>query len=126
LQFIDVLIAKYSFKCTEKRSYHRDFTMSKFEIMLIMILFHNSNYHYVKHSYQEKVCKHLSHLFSKVVSYNRFIELEREVATPRALFTKKVFLGKCTGISFVDGTSFRVCRNQRIYIHKTSKYSSKR
>ena len=39
---------------------------------------------------------------------------------------EKVFLGKCTGISFVDGTSFRVCRNQRIYIHKTSKYSSKR
>ena len=95
--------------------------MSKAEIMLTMILFHDSSYRCLKHFYQEHVCKHLRHLFPKVVSYNRFVELEREVAVPLALFIKKVLLGKCTGISFVDSTPLRVCRNQRIHIHKTFK-----
>lgn len=70
--------------------------------MLIMILFHDSNYRCLKHFYKHKVCGHLSHLFPKTVSYNRFVELEREVAVPLAIFIKKVLLGKCTGISFVD------------------------
>lgn len=63
----------------------------------------------------------MRHLFPEVVSYNRFVELEREVALPLAIFIKKVLLGKCTGISFVDSTPLRVCRNQRIRIHKTFK-----
>jgi len=74
-----------------------------------------------QHFYLEKVCKHLRHLFPKVVSYNRLVELEREVAIPLTLFIKKVLLGKCTGISFVDSTPLRVCRNQRIHIHKVFK-----
>ena len=120
-KFFDRMVAKYTFKSTAKRSYHRNSTMSKAEIMLIIILFHDSNYRCLKHFYQEHVCKHLRHLFPKVVSYNRFVELEREVVLPLALFIKKVLLGKCTGISFVDSTPLRVCRNQRIHIHKTFK-----
>ena len=120
-KFFDRMVAKYTFKSTVKRSYHRNSTMSKAEIMLIMILFHDSNYRCLKHFYLDNVCKHLRHLFPKVVSYNRFVELEREVAVPLALFIKKVLLGKCTGISFVDSTPLRVCRNQRIHIHKTFK-----
>ena len=120
-KFFDRMVAKYTFKSAVKRSYHRNSIMSKAEIMLIMILFHDSNYRCLKHFYQERVCKHLRHLFPKVVSYNRFVELEREVAVPLALFIKKVLLGKCTGISFVDSTPLRVCRNQRIHIHKTFK-----
>jgi hypothetical protein len=120
-KFFDRMVAKYTFKSTAKRSYHRNSTMSKAEIMLIMILFHDSNYRCLKHFYQERVCKHLRHLFPKVVSYNRFVELKREVAVPLALFIKKVLLGKCTGISFVDSTPLRVCCNQRIHIHKTFK-----
>lgn len=49
------------------------------------------------------------------------MELEKQVAVPLALFIKKVLLGKCTGISFVDSTPLRVCRNQRIHIHKVFK-----
>ena len=60
-------------------------------------------------------------LFPKVVSYNRIVELERDVAVPLTLFIKKVLLGKCTGISFVDSTPLRVCKNQRIHIHKVFK-----
>ena len=29
--------------------------------------------------YKEYVCKHLTHLFPRRVSYNRFVELEKEV-----------------------------------------------
>ena len=119
--FFDAMTAKYTFKPTAKRKYHRDSTMSKAEIMIIMILFHDSGYRCLKHFYQEKVCRHMRHFFPKVVSYNRFVELEKDVAIPLAIFIKKVLLGKCTGISFVDSTPLRVCKNQRIHIHKTFK-----
>ena len=82
-KFFDAMTAKYTFKPTAKRKYHRDSTMSKAEIMLIMILFHDSGYRCLKHFYQEKVCKHMRHFFPKVVSYNRFVELEKDVAIPR-------------------------------------------
>lgn len=120
-KFFDAMMKKYTLKSDNKRAYNRDSTMSKSEIMLIMILFHDSGYRCLKHFYVEKVCKHLRHLFPKVVSYNRFVELEKQVAVPLALFIKKVLLGKCTGISFVDSTPLRVCRNQRIHIHKVFK-----
>lgn len=112
---------KYTIPSDKKRHYHRDSTMSKAEIMLIRILFHDSGYSCLKHFYIEKVCQHLRHLFPKVVSYNRFVEMQREVAIPLALFIKKVLLGKSTGISFVDSTPLRVCKNQRIHIHKVFK-----
>ena len=89
--------------------------------MVIMILFHNSGYRCLKHFYLEHVCRQLRHLFPEVVSYNRFVELKKDVAVPLALFIRKVLLGKCTGISFVDSTPLRVCKNQRIHIHKTFK-----
>ena len=140
------MMEKYTLKADKKRQYHRKSTMSKAEIMVIMILFHDSGYRCLKHFYIEKVCRHMRHLFPKVASYNRwssesrsqtcldyaesrqrktivnrFVELEKEVAIPLALFIKKVLLGKCTGISFVDSTPLRVCRNQRIHIHKVFK-----
>ena len=34
---------------------------------------------------------------------------------------KKILLGKCTGISSVDSTLLRVCKNQRIHMHKVFK-----
>jgi hypothetical protein len=88
------MIAKYTIQEVKKRQYHRDGTFSKAEVMLIMILFHGSGYRCLKHFYLEHVSKHLRHLFPKLVSYNRFVELEKEVAIPLALFIKKVLLGK--------------------------------
>ncbi|EHG15627.1 hypothetical protein HMPREF9138_01705 [Prevotella histicola F0411] len=120
-KFFDTLTAKYTLKPTGKRKYHRNSTMSKAEVMLIIILFHDSGYRCFKHFYLEKVCKQLRHLFPKVVFYNRIVELEREVAVPLTLFIKKVLLGKCTGINFVDRTPLRVCKNQRIQFTRFSK-----
>ena len=76
-KFFDTMMTKYILSSTTKRKYHRDSTMSKAEIMLILILFHDSGYHCLKHFYQEKVCKYMRHFFPKVVSYNRFVELEK-------------------------------------------------
>jgi len=68
------MMAKYTLKPANKRKYHRDSAMSKAEVMLIMILFHDSGYRCLKHFYLDKICKHLRHLFPQVVSYNRFVE----------------------------------------------------
>ena len=121
--FFDAMMAKYTIKAPKKRQYHRDGTLSKAEVMLIMILFHGSGYRCLKHFYLEHVTKHLRHLFPHLVSYNRFVELEREVAIPLALFIKKVLLGKCTGISFVDSTPLRCARISASIFIRLSKAS---
>ena len=87
----DAQMAKYTFKTERKRKYHRASRMSKAEIMVIMILFHSSGYRCLKHFYLEKVCKHMRHLFPEVVSYNRFVELEREIAIPLIVFSSRKF-----------------------------------
>ena len=97
-KFFDAMTAKYTLKPTGKRKYHRNSTMSKAEVMLIMILFHDSGYRCFKHFYLEKVCKQLRHLFPKVVSYNRIVELERDVVIPLTLFIKKICSNRFTSV----------------------------
>lgn len=113
-KFFDAMMTKYTFNPSVKRTYHRDSILSKAEIMLIMIFFHDLGCRCLKHFHQEKICKHMRHLFPKFVSYNRFVELEKEAAISLALFIKKVILDKSPGISFVDNTPLRVCKKQRM------------
>ena len=54
--------------------------MSDAEIMVILILFHTGGFRCFKHFYLGYVCRHMRHLFPRVVSYSRFVELEKEVA----------------------------------------------
>ena len=68
-KFFDTMMTKYTLPSTTKRKYHRDSTMSKAEIMLILILLHDSGYRCLKHFYQEKVCKYMRHFFPKVQKY---------------------------------------------------------
>ena len=110
---------KYMIKDMKTMHRNKPNRMSDAEIMIILILFHSGGFRCFKHYYKEYVCKHLKHLFPRQVSYNRFVELEKEVLLPMTIFIKKVLLGTCTGISFVDSTPLCVCRNQRILIHKT-------
>ena len=110
---------KYMIKDMKTMHRNKPNRMSDAEIMVILILFHSSGFRCFKHYYKEYVCKHLKHLFPRQVSYNRFVELEKEVLLPMTIFIKRVLLGTCTGISFVDSTPLCVCRNQRILIHKT-------
>lgn len=40
----DAQMKKYTIQAQNKRKYHRDSTLSKAEVMVIMILFHGSGY----------------------------------------------------------------------------------
>lgn len=59
--------------------------------------------------------------FPNTVSYNRFVELSQSVILPMTIFLKTCCLGQCTGISFVDSTPIRVCKNKRIKRNKVFK-----
>uniref|UniRef100_UPI00261718F4 IS982 family transposase n=1 Tax=uncultured Tenacibaculum sp. TaxID=174713 RepID=UPI00261718F4 len=73
------------------------------------------------HFYLFYVQKHLSKDFPVTVSYNRFTELLQQNLMPMTLFLKTCCLGKCNGISFIDSTPIRVCKNKRIKRNKVFK-----
>lgn len=96
-------------------------TMSKSEIITITVLFHLGGFRTFKHFYLFYVKKHMKNEFPKTVSYNRFTELMQANLMPMTLFLKTCCMGKCTGISFIDSTPVRVCKNKRIYRNKVFK-----
>jgi hypothetical protein len=87
------------------------------EVMTILILFHCSGYRDLKTFYTQHVQQHLGGAFPRLVSYNRFVELQREALVPLWCYlqTRK---GSCTGVAFVDATTLAVCHNLRIPSHK--------
>ncbi|MBA4242262.1 MAG: transposase [Sphingobacteriaceae bacterium] len=95
--------------------------MSNSEVITIMVLFHTGGYRTMKHFYLFYVQKHLTKDFPTTVSYNRFTELMQSVTLPMTIFLKTCCLGECTGISFVDSTPVRVCKNKRIKRNKVFK-----
>jgi hypothetical protein len=92
--------------------------LSDSEVMTILIAFHLSGMRNLKHFYLFYVCKHLHEEFPDLVSYNRFVELQQKVVLPLALFLKTCRMGKCTGISFIDSTSLKVCHIKREHSNK--------
>ncbi len=60
----------------------------------------------------------MKHLFGETVSYNRFLELMQGATLPRSLLLKTCCMGDGTGISFMDSTPIRVCKNKRIKRNK--------
>ena len=89
-------------------------TLSCSEVITLMVIFHSGGYRNMKHFYLFYVQKHLTHLFPKTVSYNRFVELMQAATLPMTIFMKTCCLGQGTGISFIDSTPIRVCKNKRI------------
>ena len=94
--------------------------MSCSEVIALMIVFHSRGYRNMKHFYCFYVQKHMTHLFPKTVSYNRFVELMQAATLPMTLFSKTC-MGESTGISFIDSTPIRVCKNKRIKRNKVFK-----
>jgi len=92
--------------------------LSMSEVMTIMILFQLSGIRCFKWFYNQYLKRHLSNEFPCLVSYNRFVELQKKALFPMAVFAKTCTLGDCTGISFADSTPIRVCKNKRIFNHK--------
>lgn len=95
--------------------------MSDSEIITILVLFHFGGFRNLKHFYLHYVKAHMQKEFPNTVSYNRFVELSHRVCMPMTLFLKTCCLGESTGISFVDSTPVRVCKNKRIYRNKVFK-----
>ena len=96
-------------------------TMSNSEIISILLLFQISGFKCFKHYYVFYVQRHMQDDFPKTVSYNRFVELSQSVVMPLTIFLKTCCSGPCTGISFVDSTPIRVCKNKRIKANKVFK-----
>jgi hypothetical protein len=93
-------------------------SLSISEIGTILIAFHLSDYRHFKHFYLEHVSKYLISYFPFLVSYNRFVELIPSTLIYLASFLNRHSKGECTGISFIDSTSLKVCHNPRIPSHK--------
>lgn len=100
--------------------------MSDSEVITLMTLFHSGSFRNMKHFYLHYVQKHLTSEFPRTVSYNRFTELMQSAILPMTIFLKTCCLGDCTGISFVDSTPIRVCKNKRIYRNKVFKDTATR
>ena len=92
--------------------------MSCSEVITIMVIFHTGGYRNMKHFYLHYVQQHMKDQFPKTVSYNRFLELMQAATLPMSIFLKTCCMGKGTGISFIDSTPIRVCKNKRIKRNK--------
>jgi Transposase DDE domain len=103
----------------------RDSTLSISEVMTIVILFQLSGFRNFKTYYTQHVCRHLRSEFPHLVSYQRMVELETTAALPLMAFLLTRF-GPCTGISFIDSTSIKVCHNLRIRSNKVFRDLAKR
>jgi hypothetical protein len=99
------------------RQRQRATTLCLSEVMTIIVLFHSSGYRNFKTFYTQHVLQHLAGAFPRLVSYNRFVELMPSALVPLCSYlqTRK---GACSGISFIDSTSLKVCHNRRIHSHK--------
>ena len=74
-------------------------------------------YRTFKHFYLKHVCVYWRDEFPHLVSYSRFVQLQKEVLTVLTFYLS-THLGTCSGISFVDSTRLRVCDNRRISSHR--------
>ena len=91
--------------------------MALSEVMTILVMFHLSGFRNLKTFYTGFVSRYLRREFPHLSSYSRFVERERDALIPlwSYLHTRR---GTCTGISFVDSTTLKVCQNLRIPRHK--------
>ncbi|MEE9362211.1 MAG: transposase, partial [Cellulophaga sp.] len=95
--------------------------MSQSEVITLAIIFQLSGFRTLKHFYVFYVKTHMKDDFPNTVSYNRFTELMQQNLMAITLFLKTCCLGDCSGISFIDSTPVRVCKNKRIHNHKVFK-----
>lgn len=99
-------------RCRKRRR-----SLSLSEIMTILVSFHQQSYRNFKHFYQKHVCCHWHREFPGLPSYQRFIDWIPSTLMPLCVYLKSC-LGQCSGISFIDATSLKVCHNRRISQHR--------
>lgn len=87
------------------------------EILTILIRFHQQGYRTFKDYYLKYVCCHWRDAFPGLVSYQHFVSWMPSALLPLCAYLRSCF-GRCSGISFIDSTSLKVCHNRRIKQHK--------
>ncbi len=111
-------IAKHQLDAGNYKVRDRKASLADSEIIAILIAFHSGHFTNLKHFYLAHICFYYKNFFPGLVSYNRFVELQRRVAVPMMLFLKTNCLGQSRGINFIDSTHIKVCHNRRIHNHK--------
>jgi len=96
----------------------RESGMSLSEVMTIMIMSKRSGYKNFKTFYFEEKDV-LKDLFPQLVSYSRFVELEKMATLPLIGFFYMCCRGECTGKSYADSTRLSACHCLRRYSCKT-------
>ena len=110
----EVTFKKYTLEeFKDKKQRNKPSRLSDSEVMTILIAFHLSGMCNLKHFYVFYVKQHLKEEFPRLVSYNRFVELQQKTVLPLVLFLKTCRMGDCTGISFIDSTALKVCHIKR-------------
>ena len=89
--------------------------------MAIVIFYHLAGFKCFKYYYTHGILKSWKSYFPNAVSYNRFIELKKEVNMALYFFIHYCGLGTQTGTYYIDSTKLAVCDNHRIYKHKVFK-----
>jgi len=113
-------LEKIGINCDKKGKKGPKEKLSLSEIMTIVIYFHHSkfrtfkDYYYFLKFYHKKA-------FRNFVSYNRLVELQKQVLVPLMLFLSVRCSKNATNISFIDSTCLKVCHNKRIYSNKVFK-----
>ena len=93
--------------------------LSEPEIITLVIYFHSSGFRTFK-QYYAHMCAHHREDFPNLLSYSRFVRVMKRTFVPLYAYLISV-QGKCTGISFIDSTSIKVCHNKRISRNKVFK-----
>jgi hypothetical protein len=103
----------------------REMRMTLAEVMTISIYYHESGFMTFKDYYEKQVLMHMSKDF-KLVSYNRFIELRKMAMLPLLVFLVARKMANCTGISYIDSFSLKVCHIKRESGHKVMRGIAKK
>ena len=101
----------------EPKTRRRAKRMRLSEMMTILIAFHQNHYRNFKHYYLNQVLRHWREAFPGLPTYQRFVEWMPSTLLPLCVYLKHC-CGQCSGISFVDSTSLKVCHNRRISQHR--------
>lgn len=99
------------------RQRHRARCLTLSEIMTILVAFHQQRYRDFKTYYLNHACQYWREAFPNLVSYHRFLEWIPSTLLPLCAYLQHCF-GDCSGVSFIDSTSLKVCHNRRIASHR--------
>lgn len=99
---------------------HRLSIMSISEIITILVLFHLSHYRTFKDYYKNCILLDLRSYFPNAVSYNRFVEIEKQVLIYLGSYLLSK-VGNRTNYYYIDSSKLAVCHNRRIFNHKVFK-----